>query len=260
MDRILILLLLPLSGFAQTPTQATVPTPAYDVVSITPNKANAGSTYWNSQDSTFTGTNLNAKMLVSFAFGISEDLISGLPAWAGSVRYDINAKIVDPDLPTLKKLTDKQHNDMLAQVLADRFSLKSHTESKKLPVYNLVLAPHGSKLKLSALQDQTKGTWTSNVGDFTGTTIPISAITDFLASHLQRTVIDKTNLTGFYDLHLTWAPESPAAIAGQDTGQTEDTGPSLFSALQDQLGLKLIPAKGPVPTLVIDHIEPPTPN
>ena len=150
---------------------------------------------WNLQDSSFTGTNLNAKMLVSFAFGIREDLISGLPSWAGSVRYDINAKIIDPDLPTLKRLTDKQRNDMLTQLLADRFALKSHTESKQLPVYNLVIAPHGPKFKPSPTQDETKGNWRNNNTEFTGTVISIGSLVDFLASHLQRTVIDQTNLT-----------------------------------------------------------------
>ena len=263
MDRIrphlLLLFLLPLTAFPQTPTQPTVPTPTYDVVSIAPNKSDSGNMMWNSQDSSFSGTNINAKMLVSFAFGIREDLISGLPAWAGSTRYDIAAKIVDPDLPALKKLTDKQRNDMLAQILAERFALKSHTESKQLPVYDLVVTPHGPKFKPSPNQDETKGNWRTNNTEFTGTVISIGSLADFLANDLHRTVLNKTNLTARYDLHLTWAPDNPAA-AGNDNSQTEDTGPSLFSALQDQLGLKLEPAKGPVTILVIDHIDPPTPN
>jgi len=88
---------------------------------------------------------------------------------------------------------------------------------------------------------------------------PISALAYTLSSSLHRTVIDKTGLTAHYDLHLTWAPERPAA--GQDDSRNPtDPGPSIFSAIQDQLGLKLIPAKGPVPTLVIDHVDLPTPN
>ena len=232
-------------------------TPTYDVVSITPNKSDAGSTYWNTQDSTFSATNMNAAMLVSSAFGLRQDLISGLPAWAKSVSYDINAKIVEPNLPALKKLTAKQHDAMLVQILTDRFAFKSHTETKQLPVYNLVVASHGSKLKRSDIQDETKGTWTSNTGAFTGTTISMASLVDMLANELHRTVIDLTSLIGFYDMHLTYAPDRPA---GEDNGQAADTGPSLFSALQDQLGLKLVPAKGPVTTLIVDHIEPPTPN
>ena len=241
---------------AKTPT---IPTPVYDVVSIVPHKFDADSTAWGSQGSTFTATNLTVKMFVTLAFGLRQDLISGLPAWAGSNRYDIKAKIVDADLSTLRKLTDKQHNEMLVKIATDRFNLKSHTEIKELPVYNLVLAHHGSKLKTSAIQDNSKGTWTSNTGDFTGTTISITALTDMLANELHRTVIDKTNLSALYDMHLTWAPDRPATV-GQDNGIGDDAGPSLFSALQDQLGLKLVPSKGPVTTLVIDHVERPTPN
>ncbi len=254
---LLPLLLLPLP--AQTPTP-TVPTPTYDVVSITPNKSDSGNMMFNNQDATFIATNFGLKDLLSTAFDLREDLISGLPAWAASARYDISAKIVDPDLPTLKKLTDQQHNAMLAQILADRFQLKSHTELKQLAVYNLVVIPHGPKFKPSALQDEHHGGWNTNNHEFTGTVITMSAFAGFLANELHRTVIDQTNLPARYDLHLTWAPDQPAAAAGQDNGQPADAGPSLFSALQDQLGLKLIPAKGPVTTLVVDHIDPPTPN
>ena len=259
---LLLTLLLPLATEipAQTPTEPTVPTPTYDVVSIAPHKADANSSGWETHDATFTATNINLKMLVSFACNIRQDLISGLPGWADSARFDINAKIVDPDLPTLKKLTRQQHNAMLVQMLTDRFQLKTHTETRQLPVYNLVRTPHGPKFKPSPTQDPTKGSWFDNNAEFTGIVMPMAGLVDFLAGELHRTVIDQTSLTALYELHLKWAPDRPAAAAGQDTGQTDDTGPSLFSALVDQLGLKLVPAKAPVTTLVVDHLDPPTPN
>ncbi len=198
-------------------------------------------------------------MLLSFAFGLRQDLISGFPAWANSDHYDIKAKIVDADPSTLRKLTGKQHDEMLVKILTDRFNLKSHTETKELPVYALVLASHGSKLKESAIQDNSKDTWTMNNGDFTGTTIPITSLADMLANQLHRTIVDQTHLSALYDMHVTWAPDLTAP-AGQENDGGEDTAPSLFSALQDQLGLKLVPMKGPVTTLVIDHLERPTPN
>ncbi len=253
---LLLVLFSAVAARAQAPVQPTVPTPTYDVVSIVPNKSDAGSTSWRTQDASFSATNINLTMLVGSAFGLRLDLISGLPRWADSARFDVNAKIIDPDLPTLKKVTDQQHNAMLARVLADRFQLKAHTEVKQLPVYNLVVSPHGPKVKRSAIQDEAKGSWFNNNGEFTGTAIHISSLADFLASDLHRTIIDHTSLTDFYDLHLKWAADHPS---GQDDGRTDD-GPSLFSALEDQLGLKLVPAKGPVTTLVVDHIEPPTPN
>ncbi len=261
--RLSLLLLLPVlltpPAPAQTPTQLTVPTPVYDVVSIVPNKSEGNSTTWRTLDASFSASNITLKMLVCDAFDLRADLVSGLPGWADSARFDLNAKIVDPDLPTLKKVTDKQHSAMLAQVLADRFQLRTHIETKQLPVYTLVVTPHGPKVKRSAAQDEAKGSWFNNNGEFTGSTIRISSFADYLASELHRTVLDQTGLTAFYDLHLKWAADRPAS---QDDGRNpaDDAGPSLFSALQDQLGLKLVPAKGPVTTLVVDRVEPPTPN
>ena len=256
----LVVILLSHRAPTQAPRTPTVPTPTYDVVSITPNKSDSGNMMFNNQDATFTATNMRLKNLLSNAFDIREDLISGLPNWAGSARYDLKAKIVDPDLPALKKLTENQRADMLAQVLADRFQLKSHTETKNLPVYNLVVTPHGPKFKPSPNQDDQHGGMSGGDHEVTINASPIATLVYFLAGDLHRTVIDQTGLTARYDLHLTWAPDTPDRPAGQDNGQPADAGPSLFSALVDQLGLKLVPAKGPVPTLVIDHIDPPTPN
>ena len=254
-----VLLAAPLSAQAPAPT---VPTPTSDVVSIVPNKSDSGNMSFEGHDSTFTATNMRLKNLVGNAFDIREDLISGLPGWAESARYDLKAKIVDPDLAALKRLTNKQRDAMLAQILADRFQLKTHTETKQLPVYNLVVTPHGPRFRPSASQDPDHGGMRASDHEVTITASPLGSLVYFLAGNLHRTVIDRTNLTARYDLHLTWAPDRPAAAAGQDDGRNpaDDTGPSLFSALEDQLGLKLEPAKGPVVTLVVDHIDPPTPN
>ncbi len=261
---LLPLLLLPLLAPAQTPQplQPTVPTPVYDVVSIVPNNSDSGNMSFEGHDATFTATNVRFKNLLSNAFDVREDLISGLPGWAESARYDLKAKIVDPDLPTLKKLTEEQRDAMLAGILTDRFHLKVHTESKQLPIYNLVVTPHGPKFKPSADQDPKHGGMRASDHDADIEASRISALLVLLAGSLHRTVIDQTHLTALYDMHLTWAPDRPAAAAGLDDGRNPaaDTGPSLFSALEDQLGLKLVPAKGPVTTLVVDHIEPPTPN
>ncbi len=260
LPHLLLLLLLPPLIRAQA--RATVPTPAYDIVSILPNKSDSGNMSIYTQDAAFTATNMRLKNLLSNAFDIREDLISGLPGWAESARYDIKAKIVDPDLAVLKKLTKEQRETMLAGILTDRFGLKVHTETKQLPVYNLVVTPHGPKFQPSADQSPDHGGMGAKNHDVTITASPLATLVYFLAGSLHRTVIDQTNLTARYDMHLTWAADRPAAAAGLDDGHNaaDDTGPSLFSAVQDQLGLKLVPAKGPVPTLVVDHIDPPTPN
>jgi bla regulator protein BlaR1 len=238
------------------------PYPAYDVVSIVRNKAGDPSEMGiESHEAIFTATNADLTNLLINAFDIKPDLIFGLPPWARSTRWNLQAKITDPDLPALKKLTKDQRRSMLAQVLADRFHLKTHTETKQLPVYNLVVTPHGPKFMPSAKQDadDMRG-MSSSDSEVTLEAYPISALAYTLSSILHRTVIDNTGLTAHYDLHLTWAPERFAAVGQDDSRNSTDPGPSIFSAIQDQLGLKLIPAKGAVPTLVIDHVDLPTPN
>ncbi len=267
--RNLILRLLPWSFILLPPgltraqiTAPTVPTPAYDVVSVVPNKAGETSgTGIDSHEASFTATNADLTNLLINAFDIRPYLIFGLPPWAGSARWNLQAKIIDPDLSSLKKLTDDQRRSMLAQVLADRFHLKTHIEIKQLPVYNLVVTPHGPKFKPSAKQDaDDMGGMNSSDSEVTLEAYPISALAYTLSSILHRTVIDKTGLDAHYDLHLTWALDRPAAADQVDGRNPSDSGPSIFSAIQDQLGLKLIPGKGSVPTLVIDHVDLPTPN
>ncbi len=259
----LLVVSLLLSHHALAQTSPTVPTPTYDVVSIVVNKAGGtGEMGIESREATFMATNADLVNLLINAFDIKPDLIFGLPSWASSTRWNLQAKIIDPDLLTLKKLTADQHRSMLVQVLADRFHLKTHTETRQLPIYNLVVTPHGPRFKPSSEQrPENMGGMSSGDGEVTLQAYPISSMTYTLSSILHRTVIDRTNLLGQYDLHLTWAPDRPAAAAGDDDGlKRDDSGPSIFYAIQDQLGLKLEPAKGPVPTLVIDHVDLPSPN
>ncbi len=237
------------------------PMPAYDVVSIVPNKAGDTSGMGiETHAATFIATNADLRTLLINAFGIKPDLIFGLPSWAGYTRWNLQAKVIDPNLAALNTLTEDQRRAMLAQVLTDRFHLKTHTEIKQLPVYDLVVTPHGPKFKLSAKQEYGEMGMSSGEREVTLKAYPVSALAYTLSGILHRTVIDKTGLTDRYDLHLTWAPERPASATQDDGRNPTDSGPSIFSATQDQLGLKLVPDKGPVPTLVVDHVELPTPN
>jgi len=217
--------------------------------------------------SNFTESNASLKQLISYAWGIREDLISGLPGWADSARFDVTAKVSEPDRSTLEKLTREQQEAMLRPMLAERFHVKAHTETKTLAVFNLVLAKGGPKFKPSppptidpdnsTANKHPSGTWIHNQ-DLTATAITMSGFADTLANQLNRTVIDKTGLSGVYDLNLKWSRE-------EDVNSAADNGvpnrpPGLFTALQEQLGLKLDAAKGPVETLVVDHAEEPSPN
>ena len=206
---------------------------------------------------------MSLKHLLVISYGIREGLISGLPGWADSARYDVSAKVTDPDLKAMRRTSREQRQEMLAAILADRFHLQTHFEQKTLPVYELVIAKGGPKLKESAAQPSdanpnAPGNTNVRNTDMTATGVRLSELAGNLSFPLDRTVIDKTGLTGRYDFRLQWTDDN-VANAAADAGAT-NAPPNIFTAIQEQLGLKLQPAKGPVKTLVIDHVEQPTEN
>jgi uncharacterized protein (TIGR03435 family) len=253
--------------------------PAFDVVSIKPDKTGGGMIRVMNRPDGYSATNISLKMLIQAAYGIREDLISGTPGWAESTRYDIDAKVDGADVEALKKLSPEQRRLILQPLLADRFKLKVHTETKQLPVFELVVAKGGPKLKEATAGD----TYANGIkgpdgvgrggmvrmgrGQLTAQGVPMTSVVNMLSQQLHRTVIDKTGLAGKYDLELNWTPDEgegmgPPPPGGQPHGDAppEGSGPSIFTAIQEQLGLKLQSGKGPVDTLVIDHVEMPTEN
>ncbi len=247
----------------------TVPDPPpYDIISIHPHNAIDDNISFMSRPGNFAASNCTLKQLVSEAYGIREDLITGLPGWADTARFDVTAKVSDFDPAAFKDLTRGQRESMLLPMLADRFHLKAHTEIKTLSVFNLVVTKDGPKFKQNPpppvdpdnpkKAQEGRGNTMINNDDLTATAIPLSSFAETLARQLNKTVIDETGLVGDYDFKLKWSPEEDRNAA-TDNGTTEHA-PDLFTALQEQLGLKLEPTKGPVPTLVVDHAEQPTPN
>ncbi len=232
--------------------------PAYDVMTIRPNKTSSGSVDIDTDDDRYSATNVSLKQLLENAYDIKQDLISGIPGPLDSVRFDIEAKISEPDHDALKKLTPEQERQQILPLLTERFQLKVHTETKTLPVYELVLITGGPKFKPSADQTKTGGGSMSVHGGRTLTSltahdIPMTSLAKTLAGAVHRTIIDKTGLKGNFDLSLQWSnDENPDSGAEQ--------APSIFTAIQEQLGLKLQPAKGPVDTLVVDHAAMPSEN
>ena len=264
---LLTLALLSLPAIAQQ--IPTVPNPPpYDVISIHPHNAMDDNTMFNSRPGNFVATNSTLKQLISYAYGVREDLITGLPSWADTAHFDISAKVSDFNPDAFKNLTREQRESMLLPMLADRFHVKAHTEVKTLSVFNLVLTKDGPKFKRNPpppidpdnpkKSQEGRGNININNDDLTATAVPLSTLAEVLADQLSHTVIDKTGLTGDYDFRLKWTSEDQSSNTA-DNGTT-DRPPDLFTALQEQLGLKLESAKGPVTTLVVDHAEQPTPN
>jgi uncharacterized protein (TIGR03435 family) len=216
-------------------------------------------------------SNLPLQDLIVQAYGlVLTDQIAGLPNWASSERFDIEAKVAGADVAAFKKLTLDQVRSMGRPILTDRFKFASHEEKKLLPLYALVVAKGGSKLQPSTMSSEDPNARTGVIGmghasntdgTFTNELTARGVTMERLASALSqqglgRVVLDNTGLTDRYDFKLSWAGISMAA----GPNPTDTSGPSIFTAVSEQLGLKLESQKGPVPVLVIDHIEAPSPN
>ena len=267
-----------IASFAQTSTPQSAPTvsdaaaPIFEVAAIKLNNSGSGSSSSNTNNGRFTATNVSLKNLMQYeAYDIPASRILGGPKWIDSTRFDIEAKMEDGEAAQLKAL-DHEHGRvqvqaMFQQLLADRFQLKVHWETRELPVYALVVAKNGAKLPPT--KDTTGNTGTSSNGhgssvQFTATGQTLAqlaqSLTTAAAHDLGREVIDKTGIEGKYDVSLNWTRDTGAASAASPDSNTQDSGPSIFTAIQEQLGLKLEPAKGPVQVLVIDHAEMPSEN
>jgi bla regulator protein blaR1 len=237
----------------------------------------------------FSANNVSLKQLMLFSFGIREYQLTGLPSWADSERYDITAKGEDDGsavpnrMPTQAEMQSRQEKTraMMQDLLAERFGLKFHRETKDLPIYSLVPAKGGPKLvekKQEPVVDATGGPSVDGGrgpqprgqmirmgrGSITGEQMSTAMLVNQLSSILGRNVVDKTGLTGQYDVKLSWAPdESQGALIPGHEDRPESSGsdgPSVFTALQEQLGLKLESGKGPVEVVVVDKVEKPTQN
>jgi uncharacterized protein (TIGR03435 family) len=244
---------LPTISQMSNPESTTVPSPlTWDVVSIKPHKQldDSSTMQWNSDGIEFRNTTLHALFLNAFEVR-SESQITGYPAWVNSEHFDIQAKMDAETADKYRKLkspeSGRQWHSFIRQILDERFGMKSHVEKRESPVYNLVVAKQGLKLKESA--DDDKGMSSMGQGKLTAHRAQVGSLAFSLSGTVGRVIIDKTGLTALYDIDLTWSPDNEP-----------DSGPSVFTALQDQLGLKLESAKAPVDVVVIDHIERPSEN
>jgi uncharacterized protein (TIGR03435 family) len=220
-------------------------------------------------------TNMTPAQIIQIAYDFRRrELVSGLPNWATTEKFDLTAKVADTNVAAFRKLTQIQRRQMLQPVLANLFQLKVHTAPKQVPIYALVVGRNGPKLK-EAKSDDTYANG-SRLADgspagagtligLTGQRVTMAALAVTLSRiDIGREVVDQTGLPGKYDFALRCAPTEAMrpVINGQmlPLSADEEALPSIFTAVQEQLGLKLEPTKGLVPTLVIDHIDKPSEN
>jgi uncharacterized protein (TIGR03435 family) len=240
---------------------------AFAIVSVKPNHSGAPAMSIMSPPNagSMTIVNMPLETIVQWAFGIFlHDQIAGMPGWAAQERFDIAAKVDDADLAAFRKITDPvQRTPMLQPILAERFNLKSHYEMRVLPVYELVVAKSGPRITeiqpaLGPNGMKDGGARQMGRGQIKSMGQPMKPLVYALTTELGLVVIDKTGLTGYYNFTLRWTPDETTSAPG-DSAQ-DSSAPSIFTALHEQLGLKLLPAKAPVQVLVIDHLERPSPN
>ena len=240
---------------------------SYEVASIKPDKATDGLVRIQFTPNGFTAEGVSPKFLLGLAYNVKDFQLSGLPGWAESERYDIQAKMDDATAEALNRLPPNQRLEqrrlMLQSFLAERFNLKLTHSSREMPIYALVVAKGGPKLTPSKVTTEADlRRFANSAVAFSLAGMPVSGLADFLSMRLKRQVVDKTGLQGNYDITFHFAPPGNLADNGPDPAATspDSSDPSIFTALQEQLGLKLESQKGPVEVLIIASIQKPIEN
>ncbi len=279
---------------------ATGPLPSFEVATIKPSADGKAAQSINTPTESRT-MNVTARNLIEHAYHIPwtpsfNQCVVGGQGWIDSVHYDVDARI-DPSLvATFATMSNEQQKDqtslMMQSLLADRFKLRVHFESRELPIYALAVAKRGAKLaaakELPAVAEQDdpphpnavlptsseglrKGIFVRYRGqeaEMTAKGVTLDQLVHWLAGYSEiggRTVVNQTGLGGTYDFTLRWTRERLTAPPSQSDQSgapppREPESPPLFTSLSEQLGLRLISTKGPVEVLVIDHIEKPSEN
>jgi uncharacterized protein (TIGR03435 family) len=217
--------------------------PAFEVASIKPNTSGEpGARSGTRPGGRYIAMNTSLKGMVMQAYGLQSFQITGGPGWLETDRYDVNAK-GEENIP------ERQIWLMLQSLLADRFKLKVHREMKESGIYSLVVAKSGLRLQPSSATGVNFGVGGRKI---VAQGASMDDLTNLLTIQLGQPVSNKTGVTGRFDITLSWAPD--AATAGSEGA------PSIFTVIQEQLGLRLESGRGPVEILVIDSAEKPTPD
>jgi uncharacterized protein (TIGR03435 family) len=244
------------------PTMSSNANPSFEVATIKPSPPNRPGKRVGFRGGHYMSRNTNVNDLIALSYGLHAKQIIGGPDWFGTDLYDIEGK---PDAEGLPN--DKQIKTMLQKLLAERFKLTFHHEKRELPVYVIRVASGGPKMTTSGPNSRTNFLF-RGLGDLLVTNM---TMTDFAiwmqAGVMDKPVVDQTGLPGRYDFQLKWTPDESQFAQFRGTGAvvpppTDDPNapPSLYTAMQEQLGLKMGTAKFPDDVIVIDHVEKPSEN
>jgi bla regulator protein blaR1 len=295
-------LTVPLQSQTQAPSK-----PSFEVASVKPS-AGAGNFMGigRAPGGRFTANNVPLRFLIQNAYRVRDFQVIGGPSWMASERWDIEAKAGEGSIPATTGPPDPNVADpmsiRLQSLLEDRFQMKLHRETRELPIYILTIAKDGLKIKSVEAPPRPvpgqappgarpplppptpgggppanftppPGSIMIGPGSLLGSAMTMTQLVNSIAGLVGRTVVDKTDLNGYFDVRLQFAPESASGGFGPvgpppaggppitgPVGASDPTGPSIFTAVQEQLGLRLESARGPVEVLVIHSVQKPTEN
>ncbi|HTM03306.1 MAG TPA: TIGR03435 family protein [Vicinamibacterales bacterium] len=231
---------------------------AFEVVSIKPGIPNSPQVGVHANVGRFNAENASLRLLLQFAFDVSDFQISGGPGWLGSTPFTVAAR-----LPAAR-VTNADMRQMVVAMLVDRFKLAWHWDTKEADGYDLVVVEDGAKLRETDASYRGSDLTGGN-GQLTGRGVPVAQLAASLSRQLGRPVVDRTGLPARYDFTLTYVPETRDAVFGGPSPAEPGVSPSpdttsIFTALQEQLGLKLQPSQAATRLLAIDRAERPTPD
>lgn len=245
--------------------QQQAPAPEFDAVSVKPSDPNSknGTVVSLTSGAGLRAVNATLKDLIETAYDVRQFQIQGGPGWSGVSKYDVNGTPnTHPDGAPGNRESRRGIDDVRLKVramLKDQFDLQLHQETRDGSIYSLVVAKGGIKPgALRATGNATRGI-NAGRGTMLGEAAPMTQVAQKLARLLERPVVDNTALQGNYDFSLEWTPDPGPSPPDAQSAESA-LGPSLFTALQQQLGLRLEASRGPVDVLVIDHAEKPADN
>lgn len=235
--------------------------PNFEVASIKPSKAGYGHHNWDGDSYHVTIENYCLRDLIVYAWNLKSDSqVLGGPGWISNKHFDIAAKVDDAELRKLKAMdrdeVRNQWNQMMQSLLTDRFGLKVRHDRRTVTVYALVIAKSGQKLA-PATGKETNYRLSGRNSRLTATAVSMAALADYLNGQTEtegRVVVDHTGLTGSFDFNLEWTPDRGNGIS------PDAQFPGLFTALREQLGLVLKPAKAPVEVVMVESATEPEPD
>jgi uncharacterized protein (TIGR03435 family) len=242
-------------AFAQTPTpvkpMAADAHPSFAVATVKPHDPNSKRQGFNAEGERYTVRNQTIVSLMMFAYSVDKHQIIDAPAWAGTDRFDIEGTTDTAGQPNLH-----QQQEMLQKLLADRFGLKFHRVTRELPVYAIQIAKGGPKLKPAANPDAEPDQDASSHGTEVTVTITNGTMADFILGmqfFFDRPLVDQTGINGRHDFTLRYTFDELHAT-------DPNAPPGLFTAIREQLGLRLDAVKAPIEVFALDHVAPPSAN